>query len=142
MTKQSQIISPYSQVSIFQLNMSQSDKINTTHKVPDTTELNREVTPILEELMTLGPDNDQHPCVRQLSKWLEDPQRSGEEFSYVIGKLAHEVMGYRYSNYLGKLAAEALAGKCLIIEDSWEEVAWIVLYLNNYYNCLEYGFFI
>ena len=108
----------------------------------DRVELAMELTPILTELVNLQPGNYQHPAVRQLSEWLEDPQRTGEEFTYVIGELAEAVscdMGKEdqdevYLRYLGKVASEALVVKCPILKDSWEEAAWVVLYLcDNYF---------
>ena len=50
--------------------------------------LARELTPIFATLRTLGPGNDHHPAVRQLFNWLADPQRTGEEFHYVIREVA------------------------------------------------------
>ena len=39
----------------------------------------------------LESGNDQHPAIRQLFNWLVDPDRTGEEFTYVIGELADNV---------------------------------------------------
>ena len=54
-------------------------------------ELDRAMTPILAELMTLGPESNNHPTVRQFSTWLIDAQRTGEEIHHVIGPLQHQV---------------------------------------------------
>ena len=88
----------------------------------DWDELDRELTPILTELVTLGPCNDQHPSVRQFFDYLMNPKCTGEEFSYVIGELAFEVSGE--SMYLTKVAAETLAVRSPVLTGSWEVVAW------------------
>ncbi|CAL4112102.1 unnamed protein product, partial [Meganyctiphanes norvegica] len=50
-------------------------------------DIDRELTPILAELMALEPGNVHHPTARKLSNWLMDSQRTVEEFMYVIGPL-------------------------------------------------------
>ncbi|CAL4111280.1 unnamed protein product [Meganyctiphanes norvegica] len=102
-------------------------------------EIDREMSPILAELMTLGHGNEQHPAVKELFNWLVDPQRTGEEFAHVIGELADDVfmvmkarfLKYVYDEgycmYLFKVAAEALAVKCPILEGSWEQAAWTLM---------------
>ena len=55
------------------------------------TQLGRELARILADLSTMEMDNDQRPAVKQLFKWLADPQRTAEEFSYAIGKLSNPV---------------------------------------------------
>ena len=54
--------------------------------------IDKELTPIIAELITLGPENDEHPSVRQLFNWLVDPQRTGEEYAYVVGSLSDDVL--------------------------------------------------
>ena len=63
------------------------------------TKLDREMTPILAELMTLGPDNEDHPSVRRFSTWLIDPVRTGEEIQHVIGPLQHHVCTVMLDNF-------------------------------------------
>ena len=109
-------------------------------------ELNREMTPILIEMFSLGPGNDSHPVVQKLSKWLQDPQRTGEEFVYVIGELANEITHEHGDGdpkdcmYLVKATAEALAVKSPILEGSWEEATWLLLYLSRCYVSKKHGF--
>ena len=54
---------------------------------PAMADINREMIPILLELLTLGQRNYEHPADLQLSKWLLDPRRTGEEWRYVLGPL-------------------------------------------------------
>ena len=54
-------------------------------------DIDKEVRPLLKTLVLLKPGNEQHDVVKQLSKWLSDPNRSGEAFVYAIGDLAKEV---------------------------------------------------
>ena len=114
-------------------------------------ELDREMTPIIAELETLSPGNDDHPVVRQLFNWLKDLQRTGEEFTHVIGKVAHdvnEIMRDHFEDYmfefgpctyLGKLAAEALAVRCPILEGPREEAVCLVLSLCKSYIIYDFG---
>ena len=110
------------------------------------TELNREITPILIELLSLGPGNDSHSVFQQLSNWLQDPQRTGEEFKYVIGELANEIMSehgdgdWKDCMYLVKATAEALTVKCPILEGSWEEVAWLLIFQSQGYVRKTHGY--
>ena len=110
---------------------------------PSLAVVDRELTPILAELSTLGPGNDQHLSCRQLFNWLVDPQCTVLEFNYIIGSLAphvYDIMeGRRTCIYLGKIAAEALAMRSPVLEGSWEATAWMLQGMNNKYNSAEYG---
>ena len=53
----------------FQIVSSMSAPVGT----PAMAEVDRELTPIIAELATLEPGNDQHPTARQLFNWLVDP---------------------------------------------------------------------
>ena len=101
--------------------------------------LARELTPIFATLRTLGPGNDHHPAVRQLFNWLADPQRTGDEFTYVISEVADDafyVMEDHFPDYVYMeghcmytylIVAQALAAKCPVLEGSWEEAAWTLV---------------
>ena len=71
-----------------------------------TARLDRELTPILAELVTLGPGNDEHPAVQQLLNWLSDPaQCTVDDFNYVVGPLGNHVkliMEKQFKRYLCK----------------------------------------
>ena len=108
------------------------------------TQLGRELSRILADLMALEKDNDQHPAVKQLFKWLADPQRTAEEFSYAIGKLSNNVSvilkehfpTYLYQNhrwvYMCKTSAQTLGVNCPILEDPWKLGAWpLVLVIED-----------
>ena len=115
---------------------------------PTMAYIDKELTPILAELLTLGPRCEDHPTFRQLFDWLVHPQRTLEEFNYVVGPLGHHVYlvmcehfskymynrSCRYSVYLGQAAAEALAVKCPILEGPWEHAAWLVVRILRYYD--------
>ena len=125
---------------------------NTCVPVGDITNrvhLARELTPIFATLSTLGPDNDHHPTVSQLFNWLTDPQRTGDEFTYAIREVADDssyVMEVHFPDYVYmegycmyqyKIVAEALAAKCPVLEGSWEEAAWTLVFNTenrNYSN--------
>lgn len=128
------------------------DKISMTVGTPDRTQLNRKLTPILAELVTLKPGNEQHPVVTQLFNLLVDPQLTGEEYTYIIGELAEEVFrvmeqhfpDYMYDKvcfpYLCVTASEALAVRCPVLEGLWEEAAWTLLVTT--YCKQPYKFFV
>ena len=107
-----------------------------TVDIIDRKELDRELKPILVEVMKLESGNDQHPAVNQLFNWLVDHQRTGEEFNYVIGELAQAV-AYEvddeglYHMYLCTTAARALAMKCPVLEGAWEQAAWTLLVVTR-----------
>ena len=115
---------------------------------PEMADIDRELTPILTELMTLGPYSENHPSVRQLLNWFLQPQCTVSEINYVIGPLGHHVYlvmcdhfydymykrQFRYPIYLGQAAAEALAVKCPILKGPWEHTAWLVVRLLRYYD--------
>ncbi|CAL4128777.1 unnamed protein product [Meganyctiphanes norvegica] len=123
---------------------------------PAMAEVDRELMPIIAELTTLGPGNDQHPSARELFNWLVDPKRTAEEFIYAIGPVTQHVccvmVDHFYhcvsydtetrtnSVYLCKVSAEALAARCPFLEGPWETVAWHVVALNSSYPSEEYGF--
>ena len=102
-------------------------------------ELDRAMTPILADLMTLGPESNNHPSVRQFSTWLIDAQRTGEDIHHVIGPLQHQVRTVMLDHfedsmyqdisggcdkYIGKVAAEFLVVKNPVLEGIWGQVAW------------------
>ncbi|CAL4082435.1 unnamed protein product, partial [Meganyctiphanes norvegica] len=121
---------------------------------PAMSEIDRELTPIIAELATLEPGDDQHPTASQLFDWLVDPQRTADEFSYAIGPLEHHAYGIMENNfkqylfyehmgcsvYVGKVAAEALAARSPILEGPWEKAAWFVIRLNHGYHPDDFGF--
>ena len=102
-------------------------------------ELNKELMPILAELFTLNPTNKDHPAFQSTFNWLVDPQRTGEEFSYVIGPLhqyVYDAMCENSDAYFNKnsydnigmvAAAEAIAIKCPVLEGPWEHAGWILV---------------
>ena len=75
----------------FQEAMSLLDNVSSIVKTSDMSELNREMSPILTELLKLEPGNFNHPSVKHVFNWLVDPKRTGEEFSYVVGPLHHHL---------------------------------------------------
>lgn len=120
---------------------------------PAMVNIDREMTPILAELLTLGPADGNNSTIKQLFNWLVDPQRTVQEFNYVIGPLGqhvHDIMdehflNYQYNKdrfctYLGKIAAEALAKKNPILVGHWEYVAWFVVRETCAYETLKLGF--
>ena len=116
--------------------------------------IDREMIPIIAELLTLGPGNDHHPNVRKLFSWLVDPMTTVEEFNYVIGPLEYhvcDIMEEHFNDYLhdetlgcciylGKVALEALAVRCQVLEVPWETAAWFVVRLCSSYLSEYYGF--
>lgn len=70
-----------------------------TVETPAMAELNREMSPILAELMTLEPGNYNHPAFKQLFNWLVDQQRTAEEVCYVIGPLQKYVENVMYDSF-------------------------------------------
>lgn len=108
-------------------------------------ELDRELTPVLEEMLTIEPDFDHHPASGNLFNWLVDPRHTGEEYSYVIGELADRVSSSieenaiegHFTDYvldndeatfdIYRSAAEALAFRCPVLEGSWELAAWTLV---------------
>ncbi|CAL4064023.1 unnamed protein product [Meganyctiphanes norvegica] len=127
------------------------DSMSATVGTPAKAILDREMTPILAELMTLK--NKNHSAFEQLFKWLVDPQRTGEEFYYIIGPLRQHVakiMQEHFRQYvfnvdcLIKVAMEALAVKCPTLEGPWELAAWTLVSESElYYKVweLESGLF-
>ena len=96
----------------------------------DMVEVDRAMTPIIAEMLRLETDKDMlhlgtgnnlHPVVSQLSKWLQNPHRTGKEFTSIIEDLACKVMGKRYSSiwmYLVKVESELLVARCPKVEGS------------------------
>lgn len=110
--------------------------------------IDREMTPIIEELLMLQPWNDQYPAVTQLFNWLVEPNRTAGEFVYVVRHLGKDVYYTMQEEYdvpdedrcsLGKIATEALAAKGLVLEDQWELAAWFVVWFAEYYDFATYG---
>ena len=103
---------------------------------PVMAELDREMTPVLADLMTLGTEgnlgtgNVGYPAAKKLFDWLVEPNRTAEEFTYVLGPLKWHVLEimmqnfrrYVYDDYcygaVDIVAAEALAAKNLILGGS------------------------
>ncbi|CAL4185492.1 unnamed protein product, partial [Meganyctiphanes norvegica] len=118
--------------------------------------VNSQVLPILKELtMIQSRINFEHPSYRHLFNLLVAPECAVEVFNYIIGPLQLYTYGivpkrwygivwkYRYGprgTYVGKLAAEALALRCPVLEGPWETAAWFVVYLNKHFKAPEYGF--
>ncbi|CAL4125072.1 unnamed protein product [Meganyctiphanes norvegica] len=123
------------------------DSMSATVGTPAKAILDREMTPILAELMTLK--NKNHSAFEQLFKWLVEPHRTGEEFYYIIGPLRQhvaEIMQEQFSQYvfnvdcLIKVAMEGLAVKCPTLEGPWEHAAWILVAESElYYKDIELG---
>ncbi|CAL4085527.1 unnamed protein product [Meganyctiphanes norvegica] len=112
-----------------------SAKDGTPHQIC----LDKELRPILTDLVKLGPGNEKHPSVIQLFNWLVDPHHTGEEFTYVIGPLAKNVYNLVHCPYLGKVAAEALAVRCPVLAGFWEQAVWLLISLNSSYSKDVYG---
>ena len=53
--------------------------------------VDKEMTTTLVDVATLCPGNDHHPAVRYLFNWLVCPQRTAEEFNYLIGPLQEHI---------------------------------------------------
>ncbi|CAL4130167.1 unnamed protein product, partial [Meganyctiphanes norvegica] len=99
-------------------------------------ELIREVTPLLERVAVLGPGDHEDPAVRQLFEWLADPERTVDEFNYIVGplrlKVYHDTSAWglrrdRLDLYMGIQAAEALAVRTPVLVGQWEHAAWLVV---------------
>ena len=117
---------------------------------PAMAELDREMTPILAELMTVEqkPWDINHPTAIKFFNWLVDKERTGEEFTYIIGPLKWHVIrimsehfkqyvedDYSYG-YVDMVAVEALAMKGLVLEDIWEQAGWILVKDHiSFYGC-------
>ena len=104
-----------------------------------TTDIDRELTPLLVDLLTLGPQSENHPVFRQLLKWLVNPQRTANDINYVIVWMVYNLCNNTYVPhiffvYLGQVAAEALALKSPILEGPWEHTAWLVVNLLRFYD--------
>ena len=111
--------------------------------------INSEVTPILEELMTLnivdlGSNIMEHTTVKKLFKWLVDSNRSTHEFIYVIGALKWHVSKMHFKKtvfpclLIDFIAVEALAMKETILDGPWEQAGWMLVKIeerlwNRYY---------
>ena len=119
------------------------DKLSASVGAPSMAHIDREFIPLIAEVTTLGPGNDQHPTVRHLFNWLVDPQRTAEEFNYVIGPLqnhVYDIMDEHFPDYLyglgnrniyaGKIAAEALAKRVQVLTGEWDTAGWFVSCLN------------
>ena len=104
---------------------------------PSAVKIDKEMSPILAEILTLKQGIKKLPALNQLYSWLVDPARTGLQFFYVIGPLVksvmnHQSVGYTEDNYFGfihlfKIAAEALVFKCPVLEGPWELAAWILV---------------
>ena len=114
---------------------------------PAMEEISRKIIPYLADLLTLESGDEEHPSVRQVFKCLVDPQLTMHEYVFVIGPLAQYIFeitdGYRLMgfNYLGRVAAEALAVKNpTVLEGSWETAAWFIVRLLRKYYSDDFGF--
>ena len=62
--------------------------------------LDRMLMPLIAQVMTLKPGNDNHPYVSRLCKWLSKPQVNVDMFLYVVGRLHsrvfHLMHDYKY----------------------------------------------
>ena len=74
--------------------VSMSTKVGT----PMMENVDKELTPILEELMREGPELNTTAASR-LYNWLTVPNRTEEEFSYVIGPLKWHVMKQKIQHF-------------------------------------------
>jgi len=99
--------------------------------------------PILAELITIKPEKHAyHPTVRKLFNLLVAPEPTGEEFLYVTGPLqcyALSVMEKYFTHcisitwngipakHTAKIAAEAMAVICPVLEGPWELSAWVLV---------------
>ena len=115
---------------------------------PSMADIDKKLTPILEELAILGPGNQDHSALKQLYTWLVEPQRTGEEFHYVIQPLFRFAQANMHDKgildddsclYLGKVVAEALAVRRPVLVGPWEVALWCVVYEISYNYKDEYG---
>ena len=72
-----------------------------------------------------------------------DPQHTGKEFTFAIGKVAW-IMDDDFECgvpcwYLGRVVAEAMAVKNPVLEGSWEIALWLLIYTNRYYSVGKCG---
>ena len=109
----------------------------------DQVGIDDKLTTTLEELVSLGPGQYQrHPLISKVFRWLADPQRTPQEFSYVVGPMGCGIFTYNghYKNlYLGLIAAEALATRNPVLKGAWRHAAWFVVWLNSEYRA-EYNY--
>ena len=119
---------------------------------PKKEQIKEELKTTIEKLANLKSRDNQNPAVRNLFNWLVNPQRTGEEFHYVVDELASEVYydtdqvmpSYvsedDYCMYLYRIAAEALAVICPVLEGPWEKGAWSLLEKTSEEYCKDdYG---
>ena len=113
---------------------------------PDTIDIDKELQPLLEKLIILGPPphSENHPAYRQLLRWLVNPQRTTNEINYVIGPLGRHVCirfrhRFTYDHrrfslvYLGLAAVETLALKSPVLQGPLGYTAWLELSLLIFY---------
>ena len=105
--------------------------------------INRELSPVLANLMTMKKRSDQHPAVRQFFKWLADPQRTSEEFSYVIENLPDDVAMFmkehfpkylyedHYWMYLCTVTAQALGVTFPVVNGTMTRPAWTLVMVTQ-----------
>ena len=122
--------------------------VSASVRTPAESDLHREMIPILIELLTLESWRSDHPTVKYLYNHLVDQLCTGEEFCYIIEPLhkhVEDIMNNNFKSYvydtyngvfkkvnshLGRVAAEAIAIKCPILEGPWEHVAWLIVEEN------------
>ncbi|CAL4246154.1 unnamed protein product [Meganyctiphanes norvegica] len=115
--------------------------------------VDRKVTPILAQLLTIPPGIVHHHDMLWLYNWLADPECSVEDFIYVNGDLGFDVMitmNRLFKSYVhgsgsinkSRIVIEALAVRCRVIEGPWERLAWSVIDSLESYSAeqhAEYG---
>ena len=86
------------------------ERRSATVGTPAMAELDREMTPILAEVMAVGRflilEDNEDPAATKLFDWLLDSKRTGEEFTYVIGPLR------RTQQDMGRVSARTLLEIC------------------------------
>ena len=93
--------------------------------------LDKELMPVLAEVMELNKHYegmDDHPSVQWLFKWFSLPERTADEFYYVVGSLLDKITHYARGEaiYVLRAAAEALAVRCPVLDGRWDDVAWVI----------------
>ena len=83
----------------FPLDFTKNTEVLDTSNFSD---LDKDLMPLLAQVMTLRPLNDHHPNFIRLCKWLSRPQLGVDVFLYVVGPLQERVMrlleDYKYRN--------------------------------------------
>ncbi|CAL4227521.1 unnamed protein product [Meganyctiphanes norvegica] len=110
---------------------------------PAMEEIDTELAPILRYLIILGPKYEQPQKYRNFVEWFLHPNRTANQFNYVVGPLRHDVFMEvqmscddisEYPRALCLAAAEALAVRCPVLVGSWEYAAWMVVRIVQSYD--------